>query len=235
MKTLHHKPIHDIFSKRNSPEKEIKKEKILVDYREKNCLVPSEIVKCGCEVEFRELKVADYIVKDTAVERKTINDFISSMINRHLINQLAEMQQFENRLLIIEGIKEQELYSDNKVGGVNANAIRGFLLSISLRHKVPIIFTKDEEDTARFICVLAKKESSSENPLNVNKKTLDKNEQLQKIIEAFPGVGPKTAKKLLQEFKTIKNILNSDLESLEKILGKKSELMKEIIEREYKN
>lgn len=234
MKTLHHKPIHDIFSKKISTTKEIKREKVFVDYREKNCLVPSEIVKCGCNVEFMELKVADYIVKDTAVERKTITDFISSMINRHLINQLEEMKQFENRLLIIEGIKEQELYSDNKVGGVSANAIRGFLLSISLRHKVPIIFTKDEEDTARFICVLAKKESSSENPLNANKKTLDKNEQLQKIIESFPGVGPKTAKKLLQEFKTIKNILNSDLESLEKILGKKSELMKEIIDRKYK-
>jgi len=233
MKTIHHKPLHDIFSKRKSPEKEIKKEKILVDHREKNSLVPSEIVKCGCEVEFTELKVADYIVKDTAIERKTINDFLSSMINRHLIHQLEEMQQFENRLLIIEGIKEQELYSDNKVGGVNANAIRGFLLSISLRHKVPIIFTKDGEDTAKFICVLAKKESSSENPLNVNKKTLDKNEQLQKIIESFPGVGPKTAKKLLEEFKTIKNILNSELEPLEKILGKKAELIKEISEREY--
>jgi Fanconi anemia group M protein len=157
------------------------------------------------------------------------------MINRRLINQLEEMKQFENRLLIIEGIGEQEIYSDNKVGGVNANAIRGFLLSISLRHKVPIIFTKDEEDTAKFICVLAKKESSSENPLNANKKTLDKKEQLQKIVEAFPGVGPKTAKKLLQEFKTLKNIFNSNLESLEKILGKKAETINEIIEREYKD
>jgi ERCC4-type nuclease len=179
------------------------------------------------------LKVADYIVKGTAIERKTVNDFVSSMINKRLSRQLEEMQQFENKLLIIEGIKEQELYSDNSKQGINANAIRGFLLSILLKHKIPIMFTKDEEDTAKFICVLAKKEEKSESPLNVRKKTLDKNEQLQNVVEAFPGIGPKTAKKLLEEFKTIKNIANSSKEELNKVLGKKSSVIKEIIERVY--
>jgi Fanconi anemia group M protein len=136
-------------------------------------------------------------------------------------------------LLIIEGIKEQELYSDNSSQGVNANAIRGFLLSILLRHKIPVMFTKDEEDTARFICVLAKKPKQSESPLNVTKKTLDKNEQLQNVVEAFPGIGPKTAKKLLSEFKSLKNMINADLETLEKSIGKKALIIKEIMERRY--
>ncbi len=223
------KTLHDIFSKRKTILKKQKpKCKIIIDYREKNCLVASELIKQGFEIEFKELKVADYIVKNTAIERKTVSDFISSMINKRLINQLEELQQYKNKLLIIEGTNEQEIYNDDN-SGVNANAIRGFLLSILLKHKIPIIFTKNSEDTAKFISVLSKKKSQ-ELPLNIKKKSLNKKEQLQFIIESFPGIGPKTARKLLKKFKTIKNIINAQQEELEKAIGKKAEIFRLIKE-----
>ena len=80
------KTLYNIFQteKITSEKKEIPKEKIIIDYREKNSLVASELIKLGFEIEFRELKVADYLVKNTAIERKTVGDFISSMINRRL-------------------------------------------------------------------------------------------------------------------------------------------------------
>ncbi len=207
------------------------KEKIIIDYREKNSLVISELKALGFDIEFKALKVGDYIVKNTAIERKTISDFIGSMINQRLRNQLEELQQYENKLLIIEGIYEQELYSDDDAR-VHANAIRGFLLSIVLKYKIPIIFTKNAEDTAKFILVLSRKKET-ETKINPRKKSLNKKEQLQFIIEGFPGIGPKTAKKLLEKFKTIKKITNSSEKDLEKILGKKAEIIKQIIERQY--
>lgn len=225
--------IHDIFSfKKSKPLSTKPKEKIIIDYREKNCLVPSHLKKLGFEIEFKELKVADYIVKETAIERKTIDDFISSMINKRLINQLEELQQYPNKLLIIEGFEHQELYNDKNKKGVNANALRGFLLSILLKHKVPIIFTKNQEDTAKFIETLAKKQTK-ELSLNAKKKSFNKKEQLQFIIESFPGIGPKTAKKLLKKFHTIQKIINASEDELKKVLGKKAEIIKQIIERKY--
>jgi len=227
------KPIFDIFSKKKQKEETAKK--IVVDYREKNSLVISEIISLGIEIEFRELKVADYIVKDVAIERKTVSDFISSMINKRLVNQLEELSQYKNRLLIIEGIYEQELYSNREEGeskGIHPNSIRGFLLSILLKYNVPIIFTHDSQDTARFISVLAKREGK-ELPLNVNKKNLDKKERLQFILEGFPGIGPKSARKLLEKFKSLKNIANASEEELKDILGKKSEIVKKLLEEEY--
>lgn len=232
MKTIYTKPIFNIFSKKSEKKKiEIEKQKVIADYREKNSLVASELINLGLEVEFRELKVADYLVNNIAIERKTVTDFISSMINKRIIRQLQELQQYENKFLIIEGIDEQELYSDDKTEGVNPNAIRGFLLSIILKFKVPIIFSKNYEDTAKFINVLAGKKEK-ESSLNVSKKTLNKKERMQFILEAFPGIGPKTAKKLLEEFKTIKNIMNSTIEELTKIIGKKAEVFK-LSEEEY--
>jgi len=229
------KPIFDIFSKSIPKIKKetLPKETIIADYREKNSLVISELIHEGLDIKFQELKVADYIVKDIAIERKTVSDFISSMVNRRLLKQLKELQQYKNKLLVIEGIDEQELYTDSEERiGMHPNSIRGFLLSILIKHKIPIIFTKNSEDTAKFILVLSKRKSK-ELSLNVSKKSLNKKEQLQFILEGFPGIGPKTAKKLLRKFKTIKNFVNASEKELKKIIGKRAEIIKKIIDNEY--
>ncbi len=217
------KPLFDIFSKSKRVKKE-EKQKIIIDYREKNSLVAAVLIGMNFEVEFRELKVADYLVNNVAIERKTVSDFVSSIINRRIIRQLQELQQYEDKLLIIEGIDEQELYNEDNEG-INSNAIRGFLLSVTLKHKIPVILTKNYEDTAKFISVLAKKKER-ESSLNVTKKSLNKKERLQFILEGFPGIGPKTARKLLEKFKTLKNIANASMKELKEIIGKKADIFK---------
>ncbi|HEB47241.1 MAG TPA: RNA helicase, partial [Candidatus Pacearchaeota archaeon] len=112
------------------------------------------------------------------------------------------------------------------------NSVRGFLLSILLKYKVPIIFTKNYQDTAKFLSVLSRKKPR-EIPLNVNKKNLSKKERVQFIIEGFPGIGPKTAIKLLKKFRTVKNIVNAPESELREVIGKKSEIVKKIIEQKY--
>ena len=239
------KKLFNIFSKPKKIRKESKqeKQKIIVDYRERNSLVASTLVEFGFEIEFRELKVADYLVNNVAIERKTVSDFISSMINHRLVKQLEELQQYENKLLIIEGIDEQELYSDDEEHlegkhikenhglSLHPNAIRGFLLSITIKHKIPVILTKNYEDTAKYLSVLARKKEK-ESSLNVTKKSLNKKERLQFILEGFPGIGPKTAKKLLSHFHTIKNIANASAEELTEVIGKKAEIFK-LFEEQY--
>ncbi|MFW5846941.1 MAG: ERCC4 domain-containing protein [Nanoarchaeota archaeon] len=232
MKTIHIKPINEIFSSKKSEKKEDFKEDskenkplVLIDYREKNSLVPTHLKKIGIPIELKELKVADYIVSDIAIERKTISDFISSMTNQRLLNQIKDLQQYNKKLLIIEGIAEKELYSEtlfNKKGGMHPNSIRGFLLSILLKHNIPVIYTKDSQDTARFISVIYNKKQTSSR-LNPKKVSLNKKEQIQFILESFPGIGPKNAKKLLNEFKTLKNTLNAPEKNLRECIGKKAD------------
>jgi len=216
------KPFHNIFSAKKEPiKKDLPKPKVVIDYREKQSLVVAELVKLGFEKEFKELKVADYLVNDVAIERKTVSDFISSMINKRLINQLEELQQYPNKLLIIEGIDEQEIYPENN--GVSQNAIRGFLLSILLKHKIPILFTQNYKDTAQFIYRIAMKKKQ-EMSIRTTKKSLNKKEQMQFILEGFPGIGPKNIKKLLNKFSTLQNIFSAPQEELQKIIGKKAEI-----------
>ena len=52
---------------------------------------------------------------------------------------------------------------------------------------------------------------------------------MQFILEGFPGIGPKTAKKLLKEFKSLKNLFNSPTEKLQEVIGKKGEIFISLI------
>ena len=218
---------HNIFetSKRT---KEKPKPKIIVDYREKNSPVFAELMQLGCELEFKQLAIGDYISGETIIERKTIPDFSNSMFNKRLLKQIESLKEKENKLFILEGFEEYEIYNNE-----SANATRGMLLSIVLKHKIPLIFTKNYEDTAKFISVLARKTKTQESGINDKPKPRNIQEQMQYIVEGFPGIGPKTARKLLEEFKTLENLFSQSIENIEKIIGKKSEAFK-ILNLEYR-
>ena len=215
----------NIFSK--TKKGNLKKAKIIIDHREKNSLVPAILIKLGAEIEFKHLEVGDYITKDVIIERKTISDLKSSIINKRIIKQIHQLKQQKAQiLLLIEGISEYDLYE----GLMHENALRGFILSTALNYQIPIIFSQDYEDTAKYLHVLAKK-PENKSPISLLEKRIPKSlkEQKQFIIEGFPGIGPVKARKLLKKFKTIKNIINAPKEELEKVLGKNSKTFKKII------
>ena len=208
--------------------------KILVDSREKNSLVLAELSELGAETEIKQLVVADYIIGEIAIERKAISDFISSMINKRLVRQLEEMKQFKKSILIIEGYDNKNIYST----GVHENAIRGMILAILLDFETPIIFTKNEEDTAKYLTVLAKRleRGPKEISLRAKKRIFGAKEQQQIILEGFPGIGPSLAKAMLKKFGSIQKIINASLEELKEIKKldeKKAKIIKELIERRY--
>jgi len=224
-------PFQNIFEKTETT-KEKPKLKLIADIHEKSSLVASELVGLGVDVEFQHLKVADYLIGNVAIERKTVSDFISSMLNKRLLTQLEEIKQYEKRLLIIEGIEEQELYNDDNEKGIHGNAIRGMLLCISLEASCPIIFTKDYQDTAKFFYLIAKRQEKDKTPISLHakKKNLSFQEQKQYILESFPNIGPTTAKKLLNKFKTISSVFNASEEELKEVLKSRTEYFKRILE-----
>ena len=209
-------PFFNIFSKKQpSPEKKLK---IIVDNREKNSLVIPELLNQNFEIEYKQLPVADYLINNIAIERKTIQDLKSSIINKRIMQQLLELKQYPSHLLLIEGFSDENIYAPP----LHENAIRGFLLSIALEFQTPMIFTQNAKDTVKYFSIIAKKKPSSEPSLRPSKIFLSENEQAQFILEGFPGIGPKTAQLLLEKFKTIKNIINAPEEEIKSLLGKKA-------------
>ena len=222
------KKILDIFS--GGKIKEKKKEIIVVDNREKNSLVVSELMSLGCDVRFEQLAVGDYIVKGVVIERKTISDLKSSIVNKRIIGQLFELKQYDKFFLLVEGILDEDMYS----GGIHENAFRGFLLSVALEYNVPLIFTHNSKDTARYIDVLARRTGKVDTSLRASKIFMDEEEQVLFILEGFPNVGRVKAKKLLEKFGSLERIFDGKVEELEEILGKRGEEFKRLIEKEVR-
>ncbi|HLC31823.1 MAG TPA: ERCC4 domain-containing protein [Candidatus Nanoarchaeia archaeon] len=212
----------NIFSTKKDPE--TPKTLIQVDNREKNSLVPSLLVKKGFQIEWKQLPVADYLINETAIERKTLQDFKASIINKRIVSQLLELKQYPKHLLLLESSPEKNRYDPP----LHPNAFRGFLIAVATGYQIPIILTDSEEDTALYLSLIASKKEKSFS-LRPSKLTLTKEEQIQYILEGFPHIGPVKAKALLSKFKSLKEIINAPEEELQKILGKKATEFLEMI------
>ena len=219
---------HDIFSKKK--ESQIPKaQTIIIDIHEKNSLVPAELSHLEIPFEFQHLKVADYVINNIAIERKTIQDLKSSIISKRIFDQIKNLKQYEQNMIIIEGLQED--LTNNEI--LHENAVRGFLLSLAIQEKIPFILTKNEKDTAGYLSLLARKKQSSEIALRPSRILATKEEQIQFVLEGFPNIGPAAAKKLLIHFKSLKNIFLASEEDLKFILGKKAETFYKILNEVY--
>ena len=210
--------------------------KVIADYREKSSGVVKELLNLGIIVVSENLPSGDYLLSDrVCVEFKTKQDFINSIIDSRLLQQIKGLRNnFPNPLLVICG--EEDIYSIRKV---HPNAIRGMLASIAINYNVPILFTKNIQDTAALFKVIAlreQKEESRDVLLRAEKKPMSDSEMQEFIIQSLPGIGPTLAKSLLNEFKSVKNIINlsqEELKKIEKIGTKKASEIDRLLNKEY--
>ena len=107
-----HKTIINIFSKKKK-RKPISKPKAIIDYREKNSLVGSELISLGLEIEFREAVdrinaytepfPADVLLKLYAYYKKATNDYGRPSSKKPIINAFKTNALFQS-----EDITEDE-------------------------------------------------------------------------------------------------------------------------------
>ncbi len=207
---------------------------VLADHREKSGGVVKELIDLGISLELKQLESADYILSGrVGVEKKGIPDFVSSIIDGRLLEQVKYLKKnFERSLLIIEG--EEDIYTVRKV---HANAIRGMLAAITIGYGVPVLYTKNARDTAGLLSVIAKREQDKSRDYSLHeRKPLTLKDQQEFIVSSLPGIGLNTSRILLENFGSIKKLVNSSVEDLQSIDGigeKTSKRIKEVFEEEY--
>lgn len=207
---------------------------IFADSREGNSRVLRELDKLNAYIEVKSLAVADYQVSDqVGIERKTAKDFISSIIDKRLYKQAKELvENFRKPVIILEG---ENLYSSL----IHPNAIRGALASLAVDFGIPVIPTRSEEDTAAMIARIAIREQLHERSdiqIRTEKKPLTLYEQQLYIVESLPNIGPITAKKLLEEFGSVEEVIKAspaELKNVEGIGDKIAKKIKEVVSSNF--
>ncbi|VVC00433.1 3'-flap repair endonuclease Xpf [uncultured archaeon] len=210
---------------------------IYADTREQASGVILRLKDTDAVIRVKQLEVGDFVLSDdVVVERKTVEDFLSSVVDGRLFSQLTMMSSnYSAPLIILEG-NPQELFT---LRNIHENAIRGILSSIALNYKIPILYASSEEETAKYLYTIAKREqlgSEKEIRLRVGRKGLTTAEQQQFVVEGFPLVGPSLAKALLKKFSNIRGIVNAsikELQEVEKMGPIKAKKLHEVLNANY--
>ena len=208
--------------------------KIIIDDRETSSKVVEVLSNMGAVIRIERLPHGDYAIGDRIlVERKTAKDFVDTLINRDLLGQVKAMAESVTRpVMIIEG---GDLYAQRDI---HPNAIKGVLAALTVDMGVSILFTRDEQDTAQMLFVLAKREESErgERKVHPHKSYRSQKEEQEYIISAFPEVGMKNARLLLSHFGSVLAIVNASQGELAAVKGigeKTAEKISEICRKEY--
>lgn len=205
----------EIAFKSRSPDDRIR---LIVDSRELPTAVARELTRLDVVVSGESLEIGDYVAsEDVAVERKESNDFIQSLIDGRLFVQLTALRSAYRRpVLIIEG--EQII----GLRAVNPGSIYGALASIAIRIQVPIIWTRNAEETANVLYRIAHMEQvDSKRPLRTRAGDTRGSDAdtLEYILSGFPGVDTVTSRSILAEFGTLEEVFRASKEDLQRVRG----------------
>jgi len=192
--------------------------KIKMDFREQACDIEKILSdQYNIKVLKEMLPVGDYIVNDEIViERKTTSDFAQSIVDGRLFKQVAQMKKFfDSVLIIIEGYKIYEPKID-----IHPNAIKGALVSLTVRWRVPLLFSKNNEETASLLYLIGK-QTLTKNEISYRPGRRPKKQRKHQlyILQGLPQVGPKLAGKLLDYFGSVEKVITASEEELQKIAG----------------
>ena len=191
--------------------------RMVIDDRETSSKVVEVLSGMGAAIRISRLPIGDYAIGDRIlVERKTARDFIDTLINRDLLGQVKTMADAVPRpILIIEG---GDLYTERSM---HPNAIRGVLVALTVDMGVSLLFTKDEQETAQMLFVIAKREDSErgEHKMHPHKSHRSAKEDQEYIMSAFPEIGMKNARLLLLHFGSVQAIVNAELVELTAVKG----------------
>ena len=195
----------------------LKKLRIVVDEREKKSGIPDLLKGIGINLEIKTLPIGDYIVApEIIVERKTVSDLISSIFDGRLFDQCNRLKEhYKFPILLIEGdTSEIEELAENPF------VFYGAISSIAIDVKIPVIPTANASHTSKLLVSMCSRKDTINGPfIKKIRKSNDLQKQQLSILCSLPGVGEKTATRMLEKFGTPLKVLSSSTTELSKISG----------------
>jgi len=187
-----------------------KKIHILLDDREHKLKKVFDIKADTISYEFKRLEIADIVVSsEVAIERKEGADFISSIMDNRLFEQLLRLKDtYPYPILILEGLNDKVIERT----GMKISSIYGALSFISYKLGISVIPTRHLADTAIVIERIAYREQVKDDmPILARSapKSMSKTERRTYLIEGLVDIGPKKAMLLIKTYKTPYNVLKA--------------------------
>ena len=172
----------------------------------------------GVDVEVRRLPCGDFLVGEQfTVERKTLRDFASSIIDGRVFRQASAIGRNPRRgVLVLEGSS-----ADLPAVGVQREALQGALICVSVFLGMAVLRAHDPAETARLIVYLgrqAKAYAHGSHPRPGHRPKGRRARQLF-LLQGLPRVGPERAARLLDRFGSVQAVATASAADLATVDG----------------
>lgn len=181
---------------------------VLVDKHESRSGIPEHLTSLGASVRLTHLEVGDYMLPgDILVERKTVRDFVSSLLDGRLFEQAVNLSSSsKNPTILIEGDWREVLAES----GVREEALWGALASLGYDFKLTILHTPGPLETAKLLYVVSRRTEGEEIRVKPKRKKGGLEELQVEVVSSLPGVGPTRARRLLENLGSVRAVFNAD-------------------------
>ncbi|PSP17741.1 Hef nuclease [Halobacteriales archaeon QH_10_67_13] len=194
---------------------------IVIDQRELEATIARDLsTRSDIETRLETLAVGDYVLSDrVVVERKTVEDFLATLTggDRSLFEQVGDAaRHYARPVVVIEG---EDLYGRRNV---HPKAIHGALASLTVDFGVSVTRTRNAEETADLLEVIANREQTDERrevSVHGEKQSRTLPEQQEYVVAAIAEVGPVTARSLLEALGSVEAVMTASEEELLAVEG----------------
>lgn len=180
---------------------------ITVDDREVKSGIVGLLEERGWEVRVRRLVCGDFnIGRQVLIEKKTAFDFSASILDGRLFRQVARLKRQGLRCaVLIEGSPFRTEID------IDAAAVTGAVVSVSVIWQVPVIFSESMQETADILWYAAHQvhrlttlpfARCGYRPKRLKRRQLY-------ILQGFEGIGPKRAVGLMKRFGTLRRVFQA--------------------------
>lgn len=205
--------------------------RLCVDHSERDARVLDVIRQHGTfDLQMVQLKTGDYLIDDEVlVERKTVADFATSLVDGRLFPQAARLAHSPYRsVVLIEGP------TGAQAPDVHPHAIEGAIISLAAMWRLPVLHARGPEDSFRVLACLAHQASGPRHDIlrRYDRKPKRLASRRLHMLQGLPGVGPALAHRLLVQFGSIERIIAADAVTLAQVRGlgpKKAARIRELV------
>jgi len=104
---------------------------------------------------------------------------------------------------------------------IDENAIYGALSSLACDFRIPVLFTKNEDETASLLSTMLKrgKKKKKTSTVRKKKKSMSTRDRKKYILEGLPSISGVLAERLLDHFGSVRDVFQADEEELQEVDG----------------